>query len=164
MNLCSAWALESGLTWNPALVTALLDAPWRLLDLSSVKRKDSCFGGGGRAPPRLSAAGTGGFHLSSVERAGTAPSGLGEVAPPRLSTARTGGFRLSSVERAGTAALGVGDGTPTPVRRRDWRVPPSGGGCGGGVIMSLLKCLLGRQGQPCEANHAMPLSCLNNVS
>ena len=55
MNLCSAWALESGLGWNPALVTALLDAPRRLLDLLSIKRerRDSCsggVGGGGSTP------------------------------------------------------------------------------------------------------------------
>lgn len=73
MNLCSAWALESGLGWNPALVTALLDAPRRLLDLLSIKRerRDSCsggVGGGGQYPPRLSVVRTGGGLLSSVER------------------------------------------------------------------------------------------------
>ena len=52
MNLCSAWALESGLGWNLAFVTALLDAPQRLLDRSSIKREKGQLlqGGGGQYP------------------------------------------------------------------------------------------------------------------
>lgn len=62
MNLCLAWALESGQGWNPALVTALLDAPRRLLSLSSVKREKGQLlpGWWGAVPPNLSIVRSGG--------------------------------------------------------------------------------------------------------